>query len=93
MVDIKTDWFSMETPPVRPGTYEVVAMYDLISEVETVAEWNCFLGQWGFWEVKTWINRSSKTLLKVSKWRGRLLPRRVPLLPDPPSVRERRKLL
>ena len=93
MADTKTDWFPMETPPVNSGTYEVTVMKDLASEYESLAEWGYFLGQWGFWEVETWVNRYKKTLLNVSRWRGRTLPHRVPLLPEKPSGRDRRRLV
>lgn len=87
MDEIKTDWFPPTELPVNPGPYEVAIAVDLISEEVVLANWERHLGQWGFWRVASWLDHTRTEMLTPLRWRGRLLPKRTPLIVDPPARR------
>lgn len=89
MKDKKTDWFPGDVLPVNPGQYEVVVMQDLVSEGEVLAIWERRFGQWGFWKVDVWLDHTKSQLLKVLRWRGRVLPSRTVLIHEGVAVRPR----
>jgi len=93
MEQIKTDWFPGDVAPVNPGIYDVVVMTDLVTEEETTASWDKHLGQWGFWKAKSWAEHYKLELIKVLRWRGRLLPHRTKLVQEPEVRVMRRTLL